>query len=266
MLSSKEASHSRGRGTPGRSHSPPRTLETIDSAQKAREEVLARQMAEFAAMDQTILSKKVGLPDVKVEPIPLKFDKKPMPEPVENEAAAAEEGHTEQAPSEADEDQFEDTVTDLTEQLPVEAKDEDDAKTEDTETDLSDAETAPEVAEPMEPVESEVEGTTSADAEEGEPAKEVEVDEPEPSESEFHDPETKEDEPEEPKIATPQRETRNMDTPEPETPQPREARENTTTVSVSHVVTNVIILQSFLFELAALIQVRAGLFDEVRFV
>ncbi|KAI1030053.1 hypothetical protein LB504_010579 [Fusarium proliferatum] len=275
VLSSKEASHSRGRGTPGRSHSPPRTLETIDSAQKAREEVLARQMAEFAAMDQTILSKKVGLPDVKVEPIPLKFDKKPMPEPVENEAAAEEE-HAEQAPSEADEDQFEDTVTDLTEQLPVETKDEDDAKTEDTETDLSDAETAPEVAEPMEPVESEVEGTTSADAEEGKSAKEVEVnepetkdsevDEPEPSESEFHDPETKEDEPEEPKIATPQRETRNMDTPEPETPQPREARENTTTVSVSHVVTNVIILQSFLFELAALIQVRAGLFDEVRFV
>ncbi|KAF5608052.1 retinoic acid induced 16 [Fusarium subglutinans] len=275
VLSSKEASHSRGRGTPGRSHSPPRTLETIDSAQKAREEALARQMAEFAAMDQTILSKKVGLPDVKVEPIPLKFDKKPMPEPVENEATAEEE-HAEQAPSEADEDQFEDTVTNLTEHLPVEAKDEDDAKTEDTETDLSDAETAPEIAEPMEPVESEVEDTTSADAEEGEPAKEVEVneleakdskvDEPEPSESEFHDLETKEDEPEEPKIATPQRETRNMDTPEPETPQPREARENTTTVSVSHVVTNVIILQSFLFELAALIQVRAGLFDEVRFV
>lgn len=37
------------------------------------------------------------------------------------------------------------------------------------------------------------------------------------------------------------------------------------TVSVSHVVTNVIILQSFLFELASLVQVRAGLFDEVRF-
>jgi len=97
-------------------------------------------------------------------------------------------------------------------------------------------------------------------------AKDSKVDEPEPGESEFHDPENKEDEPEEPKIATPQRETRNLDTPEPETPQPREARENTTTVSVSHVVTNVIILQSFLFELAALIQVRAGLFDEVRFV
>lgn len=36
-------------------------------------------------------------------------------------------------------------------------------------------------------------------------------------------------------------------------------------VSVSHVLTNVIVLQSFLFELAAVIQVRAGLFDEVRY-
>lgn len=37
------------------------------------------------------------------------------------------------------------------------------------------------------------------------------------------------------------------------------------TVSVSHVLTNTIVLQSFLFELASLVQVRAGLFDEVRF-
>lgn len=36
-------------------------------------------------------------------------------------------------------------------------------------------------------------------------------------------------------------------------------------VSVSHVLTNMIILQSFLFELASVVQVRAGLFDEVRF-
>ncbi|KAK9769003.1 putative Retinoic acid induced 16-like protein-domain-containing protein [Seiridium cardinale] len=36
--------------------------------------------------------------------------------------------------------------------------------------------------------------------------------------------------------------------------------------SVSHVLTNVIIFQSFLLELAALIQVRAGIFSEVRFV
>ncbi|KAL3953376.1 hypothetical protein ACCO45_013319 [Purpureocillium lilacinum] len=37
-------------------------------------------------------------------------------------------------------------------------------------------------------------------------------------------------------------------------------------VSVSHVITNVIIFQSFLLELAGLMQVRAGLFDEVRYV
>jgi hypothetical protein len=37
-------------------------------------------------------------------------------------------------------------------------------------------------------------------------------------------------------------------------------------VSVSHVLTNVIVLREFLLELAALVQVRAGLFGEVRFV
>jgi len=37
-------------------------------------------------------------------------------------------------------------------------------------------------------------------------------------------------------------------------------------VSVSHVLTNVIVLQEFLLELAALVQVRAGLFAEVRYV
>lgn len=38
------------------------------------------------------------------------------------------------------------------------------------------------------------------------------------------------------------------------------------TVSVSHVLTNALILQSFLMELAGLVQVRAGLFNEVRYV
>jgi hypothetical protein len=38
------------------------------------------------------------------------------------------------------------------------------------------------------------------------------------------------------------------------------------TVSVSHILTNVIIFQSFLLELASLMQVRASLFDEVRYV
>lgn len=37
-------------------------------------------------------------------------------------------------------------------------------------------------------------------------------------------------------------------------------------VSVNHVLTNVLLLQEFLLELAALVQVRAGLFGEVRYV
>ncbi|KAM0257961.1 hypothetical protein ACHAQJ_004120 [Trichoderma viride] len=41
---------------------------------------------------------------------------------------------------------------------------------------------------------------------------------------------------------------------------------NENMVSVSHVITNVLIYQAFLLELASLMQVRAGLFNEVRFV
>jgi hypothetical protein len=44
-----------------------------------------------------------------------------------------------------------------------------------------------------------------------------------------------------------------------------EAEAEETTVTVSHVITNAVVLQSFLMELAALVQARAGLFDEVRF-
>ncbi|KAI1813746.1 Retinoic acid induced 16-like protein-domain-containing protein [Poronia punctata] len=51
-----------------------------------------------------------------------------------------------------------------------------------------------------------------------------------------------------------------VEKPEPPTPPPREKE-----ASVSHILTNVIIYQSFLLELTSLLQVRAGLFDEVRF-
>jgi len=37
-------------------------------------------------------------------------------------------------------------------------------------------------------------------------------------------------------------------------------------ISLSHLLTNVIILQEFMLELAAIVQVRASLFDEVAFV
>ncbi|EKD17544.1 uncharacterized protein L3040_006662 [Drepanopeziza brunnea f. sp. 'multigermtubi'] len=45
-----------------------------------------------------------------------------------------------------------------------------------------------------------------------------------------------------------------------------EKEEVSKTVSVNHLLTNVIVLQEFLLELAALVQVRAGLFGEVRYV
>lgn len=49
---------------------------------------------------------------------------------------------------------------------------------------------------------------------------------------------------------------------EPKDDQPGEKK----MVSVSHVLTNAIVLQDFLLELAALVQIRAGLFGEVRYV
>lgn len=333
LSSSKEASHSRGRGTPGRSHSPGRVQDTIDSVQKAREEVLARQMAEFAAMDQTILSKKVGLPEVKVEPIPVTSDQKAIPKPAE---ATKEEEHTKvltkeisteeiSAEQDAKKGEPEGSATEQDEQPPAEGKLDEEAKSEAdaTEAEVSGTEpveTAPVLTEPAEPSESKIEDVETTEAieaagtEESEPVKEPESQEPEAQEieskeseakepdaeglredsepakveaqqpeikdTEIEEPEVKEPETKDAEIEEPEIEDREVEEPlpetprprarseipEPETPQPREQRENTTTVSVSHVVTNVIILQSFLFELAALVQVRAGLFDEVRFV
>ncbi|KAI1215186.1 Retinoic acid induced 16-like protein-domain-containing protein [Annulohypoxylon truncatum] len=48
-------------------------------------------------------------------------------------------------------------------------------------------------------------------------------------------------------------------------PTPPETPVEVKTASVSHVLTNVIVYQQFLLELASLIQVRAGLFNEVKF-
>ncbi|KAG9236992.1 Retinoic acid induced 16-like protein-domain-containing protein [Amylocarpus encephaloides] len=47
---------------------------------------------------------------------------------------------------------------------------------------------------------------------------------------------------------------------------PIEERRMRKEVTISHVLTNVLILQEFVLEIAALVQVRAGLFGEVRFV
>lgn len=318
LSSSKEVSHSRGRGTPGRSHSPGRIPDTIDPTQKAREDVLARQMAEFAAMDQTILSKKVGLPQVKLAPIPIKFDKEPVSEPTET--ADVKDDQAEEVPGEAEtekEDDSEGAVAENVDQTPDEAKadeakadevkvdevkaaevktdevDEDEAEADDvkadeganSEGDVTESvtsETEPvaptsALAESVKPTEDEAENSQNTTAPEraesideleaNEPqTQESEADEPTPDEPQVTESDAKEHEAEEPKIEPSRPRTYTMETLRLETPQRREERERNTTVSVSHVVTNVIILQSFLLELAALIQVRAGLFDEVKFV
>ncbi|ESU07436.1 hypothetical protein FGSG_02048 [Fusarium graminearum PH-1] len=354
LSSAKEASPSQGRGTPVLTHSPERIQSTIDPTQKAREEVISRQTAEFATMGQTILSKKVGLPKVEVEPIPTVADKEPVTEPTEtadeperseevlaeqDDAKKDEPEHVEEVSTELDDvkkDETEDSVTETTEQPTTEVKEDEETKPEGVETETeaqpSEAEPAEAVPEPAElpkSTEAEDEDVKTAEVlEENEPAKDPETQEPEAHKPEANEPETsetsepevkdsevKDSEVEEPEVKepeakdpeveeseteqseteqsetkeleaeepapkdpetedeaeaqqpeTPRQKSRQVETLEPETPQPREQRENTTTVSVSHVVTNVIILQSFLFELAALVQVRAGLFDEVRFV
>lgn len=132
----------------------------------------ASEATAFAAVDQSILSRKVGLPGANVEPIPLRFDKKPMPEPVKEEEENGEG--------------------------------------------------------------------------DGDELGQLTAEEATPQEAEGHAKGEK------------------QETPEEEEDQQEKDKEEL--VSVSHIVTNVIILQSFLFELASLLQVRAGLFDEVRFV
>lgn len=190
-----QLSHSRGRGTPGRSHSPSTSRNRTDPALKAEEEAAALRTAEFAAMDQTILSKKVGLPAPKVDPIPLKYDKEPMGEPTGTADLDDESEPPEVAAGENDADGQAEEV------MKVEDKVKQNAKPEPETTDVEPKTTEPE--------------TPTIDASPNK--KDVES-------------------------------------------------ENTNKVSVSHIVTNAIILQSFIFELASLVQVRAGLFDEVRFV
>ncbi|KAI8952305.1 Retinoic acid induced 16-like protein-domain-containing protein [Xylaria longipes] len=121
---------------------------------------VASQVAAFAAVDQGILAKRVGLPKLAVEPIPLDFSRN---EPSRNERLEHDENK--------------------------------------------------EVEDDIDPTEAQV----AADEDEIE---------------------------ENPELQT--------------APTEKEA-------SVSHIITNVIVYQSFLLELTSLIQVRAGLFNEVRF-
>lgn len=246
LAPSKELSHSRGRGTPGRSRSPNKGRDHTDPVQKAKEEALARQMAEFAAMDQTILAKRVGLPEPKIDPIPLSFDKKPMPEPVETAEAEEAEDAKPASPDAENKDQTE-PEGDETGAAEAVSPEQEDSKAAAGET--AKVEEADKVEDVAQTEDKEVAKTAEADA---------------PAETPAETPETPEAEV--PDAVAPKEETVQPEIIEPPTPEAKTEKEPPVTVSVSHIVTNVIILQSFLFELASLVQVRAGLFDEVRFV
>lgn len=164
----------------GKASSLPRTLspsrigDDIGLSFDSQEGMFASRMADFAAVDQTILARRVGLPAHRLSPIPLQFDRPRMPE------------GSEAATSTGDDDEDEEEDDDNPAIKPSE-----DEEGDDTDLDVDEAD--------------------------------------EPKSEEQDDGERKE------------------------------------TASVSHIVTNVIIFQSFVFELASLVQVRAGLFNEVRF-
>ncbi|RMJ10089.1 hypothetical protein CDV36_010302 [Fusarium kuroshium] len=259
LAPSKELSHSRGRGTPGRSHSPTKGRDHTDPAQKAKEEALARQMAEFAAMDQTILAKRVGLPEPKIDPIPLSFDKKPMPEPVET-AEAEEAEDAKPAPPDVENKDEAKPETGGAEAAEAVSSEQEAPKTESGETVKS--EEADKVEEVAQTEDKEVAKTTEADAPEAEAPTEAPAETP----AEVPPEVAEVPEAEAPDAIASKQENVPPEIIEPPTPEAKTEREPPVTVSVSHIITNVIILQSFLFELASLVQVRAGLFDEVRFV
>lgn len=201
----KEIYSERGVSASRRSKSRSRVREETGSSHGTGSDPVVSQMAAFAAIDQSILAKRVGLPAPKVDPIPLTFDKKPMPEPADADEENADEGD--------------------------------------------------ESVEPVEPVAPVTAEAVSAEA----VPTEVVATEAIPTEAVPTEPVT----PDRAEV-TPQNTGSKVD-PEEETREDSDGREPGT-VSVSHIVTNVMILQSFLFELASLVQVRAGLFDEVRFV
>ncbi|KAK2594164.1 hypothetical protein QQS21_008103 [Conoideocrella luteorostrata] len=150
--------HDPGKSGVTRSFSPGSVRPDIGPTPEERDMVAESQASTFAAFDQSILSKRVGLPDDKLKPIPLDLGKKMAATKIDDVADVAGE------------QQHDGDAADVSEVLA--------------------------------------------------------------------------DVPDETDAATP----------------------NKQTVSVSHVLTNVIVFQSFLLELASLMQVRAGLFDEVRYV
>ncbi|KAK6833519.1 hypothetical protein PG987_008213 [Apiospora arundinis] len=195
-----------GRSGASRSFSPASQHDGSNGMGSGRRSPVASQMAAFAAVDQSILARRVGLPkEEDVAPIPLNFNKK---------AAAS-------APAVTADDVLE---APSTPQNKIQKR--------------GDAQ--------------------SDDAHEGEDAADADIATPTAGRETVHMPPAPEDDSEdndqEAGSETPGGTTTQADKPEEEQ------------ASVSHIITNVIIFQAFLLELASLVQVRAGTFNEVRFV
>lgn len=156
-----------------RTLSPSRIGGDIGLSFDSQDGMFASRMADFAAVDQTILARRVGMPKDKLAPIPIKFDKPRMVE-VTRPKDENDDDHDDDGDDEEEDDSSEQSSEDE-----EDSKDQDELENDDTKSGFQD-----------------------------------------------------------------------------------EARD---AASVSHIITNVIIFQSFVFELASLVQVRAGLFNEVRF-
>ncbi|KAG5977288.1 hypothetical protein E4U55_006902 [Claviceps digitariae] len=163
--------------------------------------VAESQASTFAAFDQSILSRRVGLPDESLEPIPIDLTRKADVDSHGGEVGSRDPDQGQDGDHDQEQDQ------------------------------------------------------------EAEQESEQEI-EPERDQDQDQDPEPEADQDQDPD----EQGDHNGDDARSDTSVRKESRPaHEGTVSVSHLLTNIIIFQSFLLELASLMQVRAGLFSEVRY-
>ncbi|RYP24502.1 hypothetical protein DL765_000522 [Monosporascus sp. GIB2] len=241
----KEAS--RGSASPSKPLPPiPKELDPPDQRRFSQQSSLAGQKDEFAtggraspamtqaaphaAVDQEILSRRVGLPTQKVAPIPLHL----------KQDEVKDAGVEENAGNEDEEEAVGTRGSSREEEQPKEEPREEQSKLEEDQPE----EEEPKKEQPrVEELNEEEQPQKTKPEEEGQQLK----GEQQPKTEEYGQGQAKEEEGEAATLS-------DADAPSAEK-----------TASVSHILTNAIIYQSFLLELASLVQVRAGLFNEVRF-
>ncbi|KAG5929968.1 hypothetical protein E4U42_003622 [Claviceps africana] len=216
---------------------------TADIRPSAEEQdlVAESQASVFAAFDQSILSRRVGLPDDSLSPIPLDLRK---------EAEAAGRISPAQEPGPDKDHEHEHELDQEQEQEQVKEKEPGPGPEQESEQEQ----------EPGPGPEQGQEQEQEQENEQEQPQEQEQEQEPEQPQEPEQKPD-QEPEPAQGQDADDSRDDGRSDTSAPN--EPRGACE--ATVSVSHLLTNIIIYQSFLLELASLLQVRAGLFGEVRY-